>query len=97
MFEGFENNSSILPPVGGSSTSRSIKRLNTSMDIKSGKRIKKIEPKVLIEVKRKGSKIRDYQSKTHYSRGIGSFSTPQNNLTNYESLNGIISISNRYS
>ena len=91
---GSGNNSTVLPPVEGSSTSRSHKRVGTTFE-RTQRDVRKVVPKVLIEVKRRNRKKKDDKNKTQYLRHTGAFSTPQGHLSNFETLKGRVIVESK--
>jgi len=75
-----------------SNTSRSSKRASTSFE-NSTRGIKRMLPKVLIEVKRKNTKRKFDKNKTQYVRHSTAFTAPSNPLGTFESIKSKILLS----
>ena len=80
------NNSEVLHPVDLPSTSLSSNRLKTALDTKIVREVRRVVPRVLAETKRREVKENKWVNESRYVRADGTFSTPQTNPQQYETL-----------
>lgn len=76
----------MLPPVHrGPSTSRSVKRVNTTLE-RSKRDVRKIAPKILLESRKRNGKRRSEHNQTQYIHRTDAFSTPQAHENKFETV-----------